>query len=84
MRQLGFETLIAPEHQSHIITSFLYPDDPRFTFASFYDALKARGFVLYPGKVSSADTFRIGTIGHVFPDDVRRLLECVGQVRAGS
>ena len=71
MEQIGFRTLIAPEHRSNIITSFLYPNDPRFGFRPFYDALKARRFVIYPGKVSHAATFRIGTIGHVFPDDVR-------------
>ncbi len=60
MQQIGFRALIAPQHQSHIITAFLYPDDPNFTFQSFYDGMKARRFVLYPGKVSHADTFRIG------------------------
>ena len=77
MRQIGFRTLIAPEYQSHIITSFLYPDDPGFSFETFYDAMKARRFVIYPGKVSHASTFRIGTIGQVFPDDIRELLDSV-------
>jgi 2-aminoethylphosphonate-pyruvate transaminase len=77
MQRIGFRPLIAPEHRSPFITSFLYPVDPKFTFASFYAAMKARRFVLYPGKVSQADTFRIGTIGHVFPDDVRQLIACV-------
>jgi 2-aminoethylphosphonate-pyruvate transaminase len=44
--------------------------------------MKSRRFVIYPGKVSQADTFRIGTIGHVFPDDVRELLDAVGHVVA--
>ena len=80
MEKIGFRALIAREHQSHIITAFLYPDDPRFTFEAFYEAMKARRFVLYPGKVSDADTFRIGTIGHVFPDDIRQLLDGVAEV----
>ena len=80
MRRIGFRTLIAPRHQSHIITAFHYPPDPCFRFNAFYEAMKARRFVLYPGKVSNADTFRIGTIGHVFPDDIRQLVDCVGQV----
>ncbi|MBN2295376.1 MAG: 2-aminoethylphosphonate--pyruvate transaminase [Pirellulales bacterium] len=79
MQRIGFRTLIAPEHQSHIITSFLYPDDAKFTFDAFYKAMKARRFVLYPGKISNADTFRIGNIGHVFPDDIRLLLKCVDE-----
>jgi len=81
MKRLGFQTLILPEHQSPIITSFLYPDDPRFRFETFYEAMKARRFVLYPGKVSDADTFRIGNIGHVFSDDIRQLLEAVEEVQ---
>jgi len=82
MERLGFRPLIAPQHRSHIITAFLYPDDSKFAFQPFYDAMKARRFVLYPGKVSQADTFRIGTIGHVFPDDFRELLGCVHEVVA--
>ena len=74
MASLGFRTLVAPEHQSTIITSFLYPDVPGFTFEAFYEAMKKRRFVLYPGKVSQAATFRIGTIGHVFPQDFRELV----------
>jgi len=81
MKRLGFQTLIPPEHQSPIITSFLYPDDPRFRFETFYEAMKTRRFVLYPGKVSDADTFRIGNIGHVFSDDIRQLLEAVEEVQ---
>ncbi|MCL4206690.1 MAG: 2-aminoethylphosphonate--pyruvate transaminase [Pirellulaceae bacterium] len=80
MSDLGFRTLVAREHQSPIITSFVSPADPRFSFAAFYDALKDRGFLLYPGKVSRADTFRIGTIGHVFPEDMRRLIRNIGEV----
>lgn len=82
MERIGFPALILPRHQSHVITSFLYPDDPKFTFQSFYDAMKARRFVIYPGKVSHADTFRIGTIGHVFPDDIRQLVDRVAEVVA--
>lgn len=80
MRSLGFQTLLADEAQGCIITSFLYPD-AAFDFASFYEQLKARGFVIYPGKISQADTFRIGNIGDVFPDDFRRLIEAVREVR---
>ncbi len=80
MEQIGFNALVDPQYQSHIITAFLYPRDTQFHFKTFYEAMKSRGFVLYPGKVSHADTFRIGTIGHVFPEDIRRLLHCVGEV----
>ena len=77
MTAIGFRRLLAPEVQSPIITSFYYPDDPNFTFEAFYQALKKRGFVIYPGKISQTATFRIGNIGHVFLDDIKRLLVCV-------
>lgn len=80
MTRLGVATLVAPEHQSPIITSFLYPDVAGFDFDRFYEAMKSRGFVLYPGKLTTADTFRIGTIGHVFPDDIKRLLVNIAKV----
>lgn len=77
MRALGFETLLEDELQSPIITTFLYPDSPNFEFKKFYKELKSRGFVIYPGKVSKASTFRIGHIGHVFPEDMVRLCAAV-------
>ena len=76
MRSLGFETLLPDAIQSPIITSFLYPRAD-FNFKSFYARLKERGFVIYPGKISQADTFRIGNIGDVHPDDFSRLIEAV-------
>jgi len=79
MRKSGFATLLADDVQSPIITSFLYPDES-FDFKEFYEAVKARGFVLYPGKISQADTFRIGNIGEVYPDDIRRLVQVVRAV----
>ena len=78
MRKLGFRTYVPRALQSYIITSFHYPEDPCFEFSAFYSLLNQQGFVIYPGKVSHADCFRIGTIGQVFPDDVGRLLEGIG------
>jgi len=80
MRGLGFRTLVRDEWQSPIITSFHNPADTKYSFQEFYDRLKARRFVIYPGKVSQADCFRIGTIGHVFPDDIDLLIETIGAV----
>lgn len=80
MSELGFRALIARDHQSPIITAFHCPVDPEFQFETFHEALKARRFVIYPGKISQAETFRIGTIGQVFPDDIRLLLNAVGKV----
>ncbi|MCL2222668.1 MAG: 2-aminoethylphosphonate--pyruvate transaminase [Oscillospiraceae bacterium] len=77
MRKLGFKTLLPDEMQAPIITSFLYPSD-EFEFKPFYEAVKSKGFVLYPGKISQADTFRIGNIGEVYPEDMKRLIEAIG------
>ncbi len=80
MRKAGFQTLLEAEKQSPIITSFLYPEE-NFSFGDFYDQLKQRGFVIYPGKVSDAETFRIGTIGDVFPQDFERLTQAILEIR---
>lgn len=80
MRAMGFEEYLIPEVQGHIITSFRYPDHPNFDFEKFYNALNDRGFVIYPGKVSNADCFRIGNIGRVFKADVQGLLSAIWTV----
>ena len=80
MAQLGFHAYLAPEHQSHFITSFRYPAHSRFDFPPFYRRLSELGFVIYPGKVSNADCFRIGTIGHIFPQDIRALVTAIARV----
>lgn len=82
MEALGFQTLLPREFHSPIITSFVYPEDPKFAFRAFYDAVKRRRFVIYPGKVSQADTFRMGNIGHVFADDIRHLCTAIDEALA--
>jgi 2-aminoethylphosphonate-pyruvate transaminase len=77
MKKIGFRALLEQRHQSPIITSFCYPDDSEFTFQRFYESLKKYGFVIYPGKISQVDTFRIGNIGEVHLADIERLLEAV-------
>lgn len=79
MRHHGFRTLLPDAMQSPIITSFLSPDHERYAFQQFYAELKRRGFVIYPGKVTGAETFRIGNIGEVYRDDIERLLDAVGE-----
>ena len=80
MRLLGFETLLADDLHSPIITSFLSPKEPGYDFKTFYQKLKARGFVIYPGKVSDADCFRVGNIGEIYPEDIDGLLAAVAEV----
>ncbi|MCL2530120.1 MAG: 2-aminoethylphosphonate--pyruvate transaminase [Coriobacteriia bacterium] len=79
MANLGFKTLLPRSLQSPIITSFLFPH-PEFDFMEFYELVKEQGFVLYPGKITQAETFRIGNIGEVYPADIQRLLEVIKAV----
>ena len=63
MRALGFETLLPENLQAPIIVTFRMPAEKKFVFQDFYDRLKERGYVIYPGKLTVADSFRIGCIG---------------------
>ncbi len=80
MEALGFRTLLPAERQSAILTSFRFPSWAGWSMVSFYEGLKKRRFVLFPSQVSKADAFRIGTIGHVFPEDYRELVQAVREV----
>jgi 2-aminoethylphosphonate-pyruvate transaminase len=80
MASLGFKQYLDPAIQGHIITAFLYPKDTRFNFDEFYKQLNDRGFIIYPGKLSKADAFRIGNIGQLFPEDVKNLVKAVEEV----
>ncbi|KAL6078791.1 2-aminoethylphosphonate--pyruvate transaminase [Balamuthia mandrillaris] len=86
MAELGFREFLAHVEEGReerfIITSFLYPEDPKFSFERFYSLLGERGFCIYPGKVTKADCFRIGTIGHLFPSDIKELVKAVRLVLA--
>lgn len=77
MREMGFKEYLAPDLQGYIITSFLYPDDANFSFEGFYERLNDKGYVIYPGKVSNADCFRIGHIGRLDQSDMRDLLRAI-------
>ena len=80
MRQLGFRPFLPSSWQSFIITAFHYPADPRFAFTDFYQRLAGRGFIIYPGKISQADTFRIANIGQLYESDIRDLLAAITEV----
>ena len=80
MRALGFETLLPDRLQAPIIVTFHMPADPRFVFESFYDRLRERGYVIYPGKLTVADSFRIGCIGRLGEAEMRGALEAVRAV----
>ena len=77
MRALGFETLLSDDVQAPIIVTFREPGHPRFDFQRFYDGLAGRGYVIYPGKLTEAESFRIGCIGRVDENDMRGAVDAV-------
>jgi 2-aminoethylphosphonate-pyruvate transaminase len=77
MRALGFETLLPDEVQAPIIVTFRMPADPKFRFDAFYNGLKDRGFVIYPGKLTVADSFRMGCIGALGETEMKAALAAV-------
>lgn len=80
MRAMGFRTLLPDALQAPIIVTFHMPTDPKFVFQRFYDGLKDRGYVIYPGKLTVADSFRIGCIGRLYPKDMKGALAAVRDV----
>lgn len=75
MAELGIRPYIDAEHQGPIITTFYYPENHKFSFTEMYTYIKDRGYAIYPGKVTEADTFRIGNIGEIYKEDILRLME---------
>jgi len=88
MRDLGFEPLLSDNLQAPIIVTFKMPADANFEFQDFYDRLKAKGYVIYPGKLTVAESFRIGCIGDLRPDDMRGALAAIratlGEMNVGN
>jgi 2-aminoethylphosphonate-pyruvate transaminase len=77
MTRMGFIPYLKPEVQGYIISSFFYPNNETFDFNEFYNFLNNKGFVIYPGKLSQANCFRIGNIGRLYPYDMKRLVSAV-------
>ena len=73
MGELGIRPYIEGEHQGPIITTFFYPENRSFCFQDMYQYIKDRGYAIYPGKVTDADTFRIGNIGEIYEEDIEKL-----------
>lgn len=80
MAALGFETLLPQGLQAPIIVTFKMPSDPAFDFQVFYDRVKDQGYVLYPGKLTVAPSFRVGCIGHLGADDMRAALAVMTEI----
>ena len=83
MRAMGFTEVVAGEHQSDVITAFHCLPDPAFVFEEFYRRLHERNIVIYPGKLTAIDSFRIGTIGRVYPEDLDAVVDAIRDVLAG-
>lgn len=77
---LGLETYLDKKDQGYIITSFRFPYHPNFDFTIFYEKLHQRGQVIYQGKLSDTDCFRIGNIGQLFLEDIDCLLDAIKDV----
>jgi len=82
LRALGFQTLLPDAIQAPIIVTVRMPADPAFNFESFYDRLARRGYVIYPGKLTVADSFRIGCIGRLGESEMRGVLDAIRQILA--
>ncbi len=74
MGKLGIHPYIDSEHQGPIITTFFYPENHKFSFTDMYNHIKERGYAIYPGKVTEAETFRIGNIGEIYEEDIKKLI----------
>ena len=79
MRSLGFETLLDDSWLSPIIVTFFCPDDPAFEFGRFYDLMKDAGFIIYPGKLTVVDSFRVGCIGRIDHHIIRDVVDATAQ-----
>ncbi|WP_432288694.1 2-aminoethylphosphonate--pyruvate transaminase (plasmid) [Aminobacter sp. BA135] len=79
MRELGFETLLKDRWLSPIIVTFFCPAHPDFAFDRFYELMKEKGFIIYPGKLTVVDSFRVGCIGRMDEHVMRKVVEAAGQ-----
>jgi 2-aminoethylphosphonate-pyruvate transaminase len=78
MAALGFHPYLKPEFQAPIIVTFHAPTDPAYDFKTFYAAVRARGYILYPGKLTQVETFRVGCIGAIDANEMRNVVSAVG------
>ena len=77
MTEMGFKVFLDPRIQAPIIVTFHAPADPKYAFKPFYDEVRSRGFILYPGKLTELETFRVGCIGAIGPEEMRQAVNAV-------
>lgn len=78
LKKLGFRPYVGAKHQGPIITTFFYPEHKNYDFQEMYTYIKERGYAIYPGKVTDAETFRVGNIGEIYPEDMEKLCGILG------
>jgi 2-aminoethylphosphonate-pyruvate transaminase len=79
MAKLGFRPFLSTAVQAPIIVTFHAPSDPAYNFKTFYEMTRDRGYILYPGKLTQVDTFRVGCIGAIDANEMRNVVSAVGQ-----
>jgi len=77
MTELGFKAFLPPEIQAPIIVTFHAPPDPAYAFKRFYERVRDKGFILYPGKLTQVETFRVGCIGAIGPAEMRHAVNAI-------
>ncbi|WP_138372850.1 MULTISPECIES: 2-aminoethylphosphonate--pyruvate transaminase [Oscillospiraceae] len=79
LAELGIRPYVGADVQGPIITTFYYPEHHNFSFQDMYQYIKERGYAIYPGKVTDADTFRIGNIGEIYPEDMVKVTAIISE-----
>jgi len=82
MTRLGFKLFLDPKHQAPVIVTFHAPNDPNYDFQKFYDRVREKGFVLYPGKLTTIDTLRVGCIGAIDEHAIRAAVHAIADTVA--
>jgi 2-aminoethylphosphonate-pyruvate transaminase len=82
MQALGLRPFLKATVQAPIIVTFHAPADPRYDFKTFYVAVRERGYILYPGKLTQVETFRVGCIGAIDANEMRNVVSAVEQTLA--
>ena len=77
MRELGLRAFLPTTIQAPIIVTFHAPADAKYTFKEFYDRVRDKGFILYPGKLTQVETFRVGCIGAIGPAEMRHAVNAM-------
>jgi 2-aminoethylphosphonate-pyruvate transaminase len=80
MGELGFRPFLDPDIQAPIIVTFHAPADPKYAFKEFYERVRDKGFILYPGKLTQVETFRVGCIGAIGEAEMKQAVAAIGAI----